>query len=171
MFNQLAVQADEHMLRYEKDTQQPLSRGQPLEISEQSTSRIPMPPLQIPHCLLHTINGVSVGHHPACRAAVQHCPLRPRPPPEPPPARSDTHYAALWEDVRTHLFTSFAGGSFGSWIFFFEDRPQGPHQGTTNGQPPTANRHQPPTANWTRRPTANRQPLPTSTNHQSPAGK
>jgi hypothetical protein len=109
MFNQLRVQADEHMLTYEKGAQQVLSwSAGGRETPEQSTSHIPMPPLHIQQRLLHTLDGVSAWFDPVCRATVQHMPLRPRPPPEPPPViHTDTHYAVIWADVQAHIFSLF----------------------------------------------------------------
>ena len=67
-----------------------------------SESVVPMPPLHIQRRLTHSMDGISVWHHPACRATVQHHHADDRPPPETPPdphpAARGKHHVAHWGD-------------------------------------------------------------------------
>ena len=112
LFDLLHNQAAEGVLTFHKGTGQllnmPAARKPPANDSE---SVVPMPPLHIQRRLTHSVDGISVWHHPACRATVQHHHADDRPPPEPPPDPHPTapgkHHIAHWGDLGINLFTLF----------------------------------------------------------------
>ena len=85
LFDLVHNQAAEGVLTFHKGTEQLLNipaARKPL--ANDSESVIPMPPLHIQRRLTHSVDGISVWKHPACRATVQHHHADDAPPPEPP---------------------------------------------------------------------------------------
>ena len=78
----------------------------PNHLEHDKNSVIPMPSLHIQRRLAHSVDGVSVWRHPACRATVQHHEAVDRPPPQPPPTLlAEKHHVIRWGDLGARLFT------------------------------------------------------------------